>query len=158
MKFNNFDHAFEDGQLTITPQTNIAAGDGISVSGSTVTNAAPMCDIAVYGLAAETIISGSDITAIKWPFEMPYNWFPTRGVLEMQIPPLITPILIGVEEYSVYDKLKFHNTTVSLTTESGIDILNIYPRSPARREGRYNNLEFLDLQHPQLRRVRGERI
>ena len=64
LKFNNFDHAYGSGILTVTPQTNIAAGDGISVSGSTITNAAPMCDIAVYGLGAGATIHGADITAL----------------------------------------------------------------------------------------------
>ena len=43
-------------------------------------------------------------------------------------PPM--PIIICVEEYNLYDKIRYHNTTVNLTTESGTDILNIYPEAP----------------------------
>lgn len=81
-----------------------------------------MCDVAVYGLGAENIISGSDITAIKWPFEMPYDWSPSSGVLEMQLPSTTTPILIGSETYSTYGQIRYHNSTVNLTTESWTDI------------------------------------
>ena len=67
LRFLRFNHAFGSNLLTISPepQASIQAGDGISVSGRTITNTHKMCNVVVYSGITETIIPGDQITALQ---------------------------------------------------------------------------------------------
>ena len=87
--FQNFTNTFASNTLTLTPEAAepYVAGDGIQVSGLSISNTKPMCDVAYFDGATETVIPGEQITALKFPQEqMTYIWQPSSGVLQMYLP------------------------------------------------------------------------
>ena len=92
--FNNFTKTFTNNTLTLTPEVpaSLVAGDGIQISGQTISSTRqPMCNVAVYNGIVETIIPGDQITAIKMPFEFGFDWFQNNGVLQLELPPGFSP-------------------------------------------------------------------
>ena len=87
LKFNGgFTHEFLFNTLTLTPEPvdPILAGDGITVSGMTVTNAKPMCDVVVFqdwpSNLTEVHIPAEQLTSIAFRGS---DYSPTALVLEL---------------------------------------------------------------------------
>ena len=66
LKFNGFTRTFASNALTLTPEPAdpSVAGNGIQVSGLSISNTLPMCDVAYSIGSTETVIPGNQITAI----------------------------------------------------------------------------------------------
>ena len=79
-----------DGSNTIScdlsPPDPYVAGDGIQVSGQTISNTKPMCDVAFFTGSTETVIPGDQITALKFPIQMTYDCFPSSGYYRCTCP------------------------------------------------------------------------
>ena len=130
LRFLGFNYAFGSNLLTISPEPTdpIQAGDGISVSGQTITNTHKMCNVVVYSGITETIIPGDQITALQMPYEFDFFWFESSGVLQLISNSASSPdIIVGSTTYNSYDKVRHHGSTATLTNESGNEVLNLYP-------------------------------
>ena len=44
-----------------------------------------MCDIVYFAGLTEQTIPGDQVTALKFPLQMTYDWFPTTGILQMHM-------------------------------------------------------------------------
>ena len=45
-----------------------------------------MCNIVYFDGITNQTIPANQITAIKFPLQMTYDWFPSSGVLQMHLP------------------------------------------------------------------------
>ena len=89
-------------QLEMPTPFSPVAGDGISISGQTISNARPMSYIVYFQELTEQTIPGDEVTAIKFPVQMTYDWFPTSRVLQMHMPdpPVVADIRVNGHTYS----------------------------------------------------------
>ena len=86
-----------------------------------------MCNVIVYDGNTETIIPGGQINSLQMPFEFDFYWFPDSGTLQLINNASPQDIIVGSTTYDSYDKVRYHGSTATLTTESGNEVLNLYP-------------------------------
>ena len=136
VKFDGFNHTFGSNLLTITPEppAPILAGDGISVSGMTITNTRPMTNVNVFqdypSNLSEITIPAEQLTMIAFRDGFTHDWFPGSGVLQLYSGLASMPnVIAGSDTYSggTYASVRYHGCTASVTTEGENDVINIYP-------------------------------
>ena len=50
-----------------------------------------MCNVTVYDGITETVIPGDQTTGLKMPFEFSFDWSPSSGVLQLEMPTPFSP-------------------------------------------------------------------